>query len=423
MSGWISLLNGLAVSLFGSILSASFCGALDTKRNRHIFTGCMAALPLAQGLLGLVWPTEFLRQIYPLLVHLPLTLILILLTGKRLLPVVSVLTAYLCCQLRRWLSLLFTAMLGGGAMMQDVFELAVTLPLLVLLLHFAAPAVRRLAGCSAKEQLQFGVIPALYYVFDYVAVVYTDLLFSGSVVVLEFMPFVCCLSYLVFSLYVAAGEQERNRLEQVQKSLDLQISQSLREIQILQESQELARQYRHDLRHHLQYLSACLDDGQTEQAQTYIFSICKEIEAQKVERYCENETVNLILSAFVGRAKKEGVGMHVQACLPAFLPVSNSDLCVVLSNALENALHACQTQTAQGKRCIIDVQMYRREDKLFLQVVNPCGENIHFEDGVPVSHRPGHGIGVQSICTIVKRYGGLSSFQVRDGQFILRLSI
>ncbi|MBQ2817869.1 MAG: GHKL domain-containing protein, partial [Clostridia bacterium] len=34
-----------------------------------------------------------------------------------------------------------------------------------------------------------------------------------------------------------------------------------------------------------------------------------------------------------------------------------------------------------------------------------------------------HGIGVQSICAIVQKYGGVQTFLVRDGQFILRLSI
>ena len=36
---------------------------------------------------------------------------------------------------------------------------------------------------------------------------------------------------------------------------------------------------------------------------------------------------------------------------------------------------------------------------------------------------PGHGIGVSSICAIVERYGGLYSFSVREGKFVLRVSL
>ena len=76
----------------------------------------------------------------------------------------------------------------------------------------------------------------------------------------------------------------------------------MREIAVLRESQTLTRQYRHDVRHLLQYLSACIENGQTEQAQAYISGICAQIEAQKVTRYCENEAANLILSSFAARA-------------------------------------------------------------------------------------------------------------------------
>ena len=198
MSFWVSLLNNIAVSLFGSILSVSFCDELATRRKRRIFLCCMALLPLLQGWVCFQWDDEFLRNIYPLIVHLPLILVLYVLTGKLLWQAISVLAAYLCCQLRRWIALLVVEVLSGGVMMQDMVELVITLPMLLFLLRFTAPAVRQLSDNPTSVQLQFSVIPAIYYVFDYVTCVYTDLLKSGDPVVVEFMPFVCCATYLVF---------------------------------------------------------------------------------------------------------------------------------------------------------------------------------------------------------------------------------
>ena len=115
--------------------------------------------------------------------------------------------------------------------------------------------------------------------------------------------------------------------------------------------------------------------------------------------------------------------MKVKGTLPSFIKVSDSDLCVLLSNALENALHACQPLAAAKETCVIDVQFYNRDGRLFLQIENPCGDHIPFENGIPVSHEPGHGIGVQSICAIVERYGGMCTFLVQNHHFILRLSL
>lgn len=425
MSFWFSLLNDVSVCFFGSVLSASFCDALDTRKNRRIFVFSMILMPLLQGLIYYLRGAEFMRQIYPLVVHLPLLLLLYILTGRLLWPLFSILTAYLCCQLRRWIALFAVAVLSGGTTMQDLVELLLTLPLLLLLLRYASPVVRQLSEYPAKIQCQFGSIPALYYVFDYLTTVYTDLLASGAPVVVEFMPFVCCAAYLVFLLYNSVRECTQNQLKQAQKSLGIQLNQAVREIDALRESQALASQYRHDMRHHLQYVSACIENGQAEQAQSYIAGICKEIEAQKVERYCENEAANLILSAFAGRAKKEGIQMKmkVKGTLPSSIPVSDSDLCVLLSNALENALHACQPIATAEEPCVIDVQFYNREDRLFLQIENPCRNKVQFENGIPVSNEPGHGIGVQSICAIVERYGGIYTFLVKNDHFILRLSI
>lgn len=422
MSVLISSLNNAAVGLFGSVLSVAFCRSLDTPKNRRAFWGCAAVL-LLQMWSVLFWGMEVQRKIYPLIVHFPLFLMLWFLTRKPLWSLVCVLTAYLCCQVRRWVALLMVAMLSGGTTMHAAVELAVTLPLLFLLLRFVAPSVRQIMDYPIKLQCQFGTVPALYYVFDYATMVYTDLLTSGEPVVVEFMPFICCVAYLAFLLYNSAEDRKYNQLQQVQESLDIQLKQSVREISALRESQNLARQYRHDLRHHLQYISACIENGQAEQAQTYISGIDREIEAQKVKRYCENEAANLILSSFDARARKIGAEMVVKGTLPAFILLPDSDLCVLLSNALENALHACQELAAEGKSCTLDVQFYERENKFFLQITNPCTKPVRFKKGIPVSDRPGHGVGVQSICAIVQKYGGVSTFLVKDGRFILRLCL
>lgn len=423
MSAAVSLLNDVAVSLFGSILAASFCGALDSRRNRVAFWCCMVVIPLASGWIYATWDGEFLRMIYPLIIHLPLILLMSSLTERTWWSAVSVLTAYLCCQLRRWLALFVVTLASGDHVMQDVVELVVTLPLLVLLLRFAAPSIRRLADHSIKLKLVFGVIPTVYYVFDYATVVYTDILTSGRPVVVEFMPFVCCGAYLAFLLYYVAEEEQRNRLQQLQNGLGMQVTQAVREIDALRQSQKQASAYRHDLRHHLQYLAGCIEEGQTERAQAYISGICAEIEAQKVQWYCENDTANLILSAFAQRASRDGISLNAAVTLPPFLLISDSDLCVLLSNALENALHACQNLPVAETPPVISVGGYEQDSRLFLQVANPCAEPVRFENGVPISNRPGHGLGVQSICAIVKRYGGICSFSANNGIFLLRLSL
>ena len=233
----------------------------------------------------------------------------------------------------------------------------------------------------------------------------------------------CCVLYLVFVLRSSAENAERSRLEQIQEGLRLQVSQATREIAGLRESDRQASAYRHDLRHHMQYLSDCIENGQTERAQSYIHQVCDEIEARRVRRFCENEAVNLLLSSFAQRTEDSGISLRIRAELPQFLPVAETDLCVLLSNALENALHACQHLRAEGKDGDIEVVAYEKSGKFFLQVSNTCAPGVRFRGGLPVTDTAGHGIGVRSICSVVERYNGVYSFAEKDGRFVLRASL
>ena len=420
----VTLLNDAAVGVYGMILSAAFCGITWTRGKKWAYGLSMAAILLAQAAVyGMTTDLQLLKLLYPLVTHMPLVLVLAIIERKLLWPTISVLTAYLCCQLRRWLALLLTALMSGGAEVQTAAELALTLPLLLGLLYFVAPAVRKIAGYKPAMQVRFGLIPAVGYLFDYLTRIYTDLLAQGTPAAVEFMPFVCCVAYLAFVLRSSAENETRLRLEQTQENLHLQVTQATREIASLRESERRASTYRHDLRHHMQYLAGCIENGRTEQAQAYIREVCAEIESQKVRAFCENETVNLILSAFAGRAEESGVPLRVRAEVPHFIPVAETDLCVLLSNALENALHACQRLRQAGQPCDIELVVYEKSGKFFLQVTNTCPLGVTFEKGLPVTREPGHGIGVRSICSIAERYNGMYSFSEKDGRFVLRVSL
>ena len=420
---FILLLNGFSVAVFGMILSASFSDIVWSRKKKIAMLGSMAGLLMIQGIILYFMETEMVRFLYPVITHFPLMLLLLILTKKKLWAVVSVLVAYLCCQVRRWLALLITATVCGDAIVQQIAELLITVPLLLILLKYVSPAVRSISYSTPWVQSQFCLIPAVYYMFDYTTQIYTSMLVQGTPVVAEFMSFVCSGAYLVFVLRSSEEKWIRSQLEQTQDSLNLQISQAVREIDTLRESQQKTREYRHDLRHHMQYLASCIENGKLEHAQEYIQGICSEIEANKVISFCENEAANLIFSAFAGRMKELNICMRIKARIPKNIHVSESDLCVLLSNALENALHACRSLKEKKQDAEVEVSAFEKNEKLFLQIINSCDSNITFVQGIPVTNQPDHGIGVRSICALVERYEGIYTFEAEGGKFILRVSL
>lgn len=331
------VLDGAAVGIFGILLSAAFCPIRWTGKKRWALAGCTAGLLALQGIFYFGTSPTAAQYLYPLITHLPLYVVLVLFSGQKVWPLVAVLTAYLCCQVRRWAALAVALFFPQHPLVQPVAELLFTLPLLLLFIRFLAPSMRQLSRYPASVQCQFGIVPLVGYLFDYITRVYTSLLSGANPAAVEFMFFVCCAAFLCSILRASRVERQRIQMEQLQTSLNLQVTQAMREIEALRLSQQRASTYRHDLRHHMQFLAGCIENGRTEQALGYIRSVCSEIEAGKVTVYCENEAANLIFSAFADRAAKAGVQFTVQAGISQKPAVSESDLCVLLSNALENA--------------------------------------------------------------------------------------
>lgn len=419
----IYLINLFAVGVFGMILSTAFCDIQWTRLKALVMAGSMTVIFMFQGIIYFWVDADIVEYIYPFITHFPLIVVLWILSKKCLWSAISVMVAYLCCQTRRWLALLIVAIFAGDSMMQDTVEFFVTWPILLIILRFSAPSVRSLSHYTKSIQLQFGMVPALYYGFDYLTRIYTNLLLEGVLAAVEFMPFVCSVAYIIFVVHASREGRIRTHLEQTQEILNLQVAQAIREIETLRESQQKIKRYQHDLRHHMQYLSSCIENGQLERAQGYIREIYAEIESNQVMNFCANEAANLIFSDFARRARDCNIPIRIETGISQDIPISESDLCVLLSNALENALHACQKCQEKGLGALIEVSAHEKNKKFFLQLMNSCDGEISFYHGLPVTSTPGHGIGVRSICAVVERYNGIYSFLVKDNKFILRVSL
>ena len=106
---------------------------------------------------------------------------------------------------------------------------------------------------------------------------------------------------------------------------------------------------------------------------------------------------------------------------PEDLPFEETDLCVILGNALENAIHACEAQPEELRNIQFSLELTENQ-RLMFSVRNPCPQPVDFgPDGLPsVPKREGHGLGLQSVRTVVEKYGGLFQCLWEDGVFVLR---
>ncbi len=409
----------LIALLFGVALAVSFAGMAPTRKN-YLALGCLTSiLFIVQLTYVRIWGMEIAAKIYPLLSHLPVVMFIrMYLKRSWLISLTSMFASFLCCQPPRWIGSVISEVFDSASM--DHIGYIITAFLMYYFLQkYAVKSVQHLMERSVKSCLLFGAIPIFYYFFDYSTTVYTDFMYRGSRVAIYFLPFVTSAFYFVFVLLYYAETQKQISLQRERDMLDTQFRLAQTEFASLRQMQQNAAAYRHDMRHHFVLLQSLASKERLEELKEYLRTAESDIDAITPIRFCENETVNLILSTFANKAKQSKIQLTIDATLPNSLPLSDTELCSLLSNALENAMQACRAIPDSNKRSI-KLRMYSKNTKLCIDIRNSYEIEPLFQQGLPISKEPGHGFGTKSMIHIIEKHGGVFRFSVKDGWFIFQ---
>ena len=424
-------INFALVFFFGVALSVSFAGGCRGKRDWAVlFALCPVFLAL-QTLSWLLWGMDTAKRLYPLCVHLPLLLGLTLGLKRPVgISLVSICTGYLCCQLPRCGSILIAAATGSALTGEIVYTLIIV-PIFFLLWRYFAPSVQGTMEESPRSLLLFGTLPVLYYICGYTVTIGSDLLssgplssdhaYSGLQIAVQILPTLVGLLYMIYTAAYREQLQRRTRAELLSSQMAGQLKQAETEMGSLRRAETQAAAYHHDMRHHLTAIDGFLSAGDPGQAQDYIKKVRTDIEKIVPKRFCENELVNLLCSSFSAKAEHMGARLKVDATVPKALTISDTELCALLSNGLENALSAAGTQ--DESRRWVELYCGVRLDKLLSEIQNPYSGEIVFRDGLPATDRPNHGHGCRSIRAITESHQGICEFSAEGGIFTLRVAL
>jgi sensor histidine kinase regulating citrate/malate metabolism len=181
-----------------------------------------------------------------------------------------------------------------------------------------------------------------------------------------------------------------------------------------------ARQSRHDLRHHNSVVLEYLTSGNIKEAEEYLEHQINDLSQWALETYCEHPTSNAVFRLYARKARNLGISFGVQADIPKQLPLSDTEMGSMLSNILENALHACENRKSNDM--FIKFLAERDNYKLKIEMQNSvfC-ETIFDENSMPYSQKANSGIGTLSVSSTVKRHGGMVSFSQEKNIFITRI--
>ena len=165
--------------------------------------------------------------------------------------------------------------------------------------------------------------------------------------------------------------------------------------------------------------------GEIEKARQLIAAQDMKLSAASITPYTDYPIINAAISIYLRKAEEKGLSVKQKVNLPKGMGTDEQELAVLLSNLLENALLAVmrdkETGAAAGPGSISLILQHIGE-QCVLEIVNTSVAPLHLgKDGLPVTSRQGHGLGMLSLRNFLKRYDGYADFTQEQGQVTLSM--
>lgn len=113
----------------------------------------------------------------------------------------------------------------------------------------------------------------------------------------------------------------------------------------------------------------------------------------------DNRVVSVILNEYVQEVRQEGIQLDMDIQIPSELPISASDLYILLGNTLDNAIEACCVLPHDERKISLKLKLHNRV--LFYRIENPYAPS-HLER----IRGDMHGYGLKNVRRCVEKYQG-----------------
>ncbi len=179
------------------------------------------------------------------------------------------------------------------------------------------------------------------------------------------------------------------------------------------------RAWRHDYHNHIQAATSYLELQKYKELTVYLRQLDESLyEIDQVVK-TGNLMADAILNSKLALMKEYQIRTEVSARVPSQICLTDTELCVLLGNLLDNAVEACRKVTA-GENRFIKIYIDTLQDQFYISIMNGMEGKALRQGALFKSTKQGtglHGFGLQRVDRIVDKYGGFLDRQSEEGVF------
>ncbi len=249
------------------------------------------------------------------------------------------------------------------------------------------------------------------------------------------VPFLLILSLLSILYSVKLYQEmltlneERNRRAVLEKQI-VSMEEHARELERLYSG---VRSMKHDMKNQLAVLGSLIERQDREELPGYLEQLNQTLGKLDVPFQTGSTVVDSLLSMKYHEICEKLPHLRFEAeglVLPKECRIQPTDLCIILGNALDNAIEACERSDTQAGQDRDFIRLYSRycREMLLLTVENSFHGELKLIRGnaFPSTTKPdgnSHGIGMHNIGTAARRYQGDVSWRASENVFSLTVML
>lgn len=223
--------------------------------------------------------------------------------------------------------------------------------------------------------------------------------------------------FMVLIIYLLFNCISKQYFENISLLMEKQVEQQVEHYKKINKLTDDLREFRHDYKNHMICLQSLLNNKQYDEALSYVKSITNQEILDSNKFFSGNQIADAILTDKNELAQKNNCKIIFDGSVSDEISVSN--LCTILSNALDNSIEAC-SKIDSDETQIIDVKCVASELIQIIRISNPNFDNNAVTE-TSKADRKNHGFGLSNIRRTVERMDGQMIISSQYPTFVLEI--
>lgn len=223
--------------------------------------------------------------------------------------------------------------------------------------------------------------------------------------------------FMVLIIYLLFNCISKQYFENISLLMEKQVEQQVEHYKKINKLTDDLREFRHDYKNHMICLQSLLNNKQYDEALSYVKSITNQEILDSNKFFSGNQIADAILTDKNELAQKNNCKIIFDSSVSDEISVSN--LCTILSNALDNSIEAC-SKIDSDETQIIDVKCVASELIQIIRISNPNLDNNAVTE-TSKADRKNHGFGLSNIRRTVERMDGQMIISSQYPTFVLEI--